>query len=172
MILAGDIGGTKTNVALLETNGSDTGSVVRQQTFPSARYDSLEAILKEFIGTSEMNVTGACFGIAAPVIEGNARTPNLNWTVKSESLARLLKIERCGLINDLRATAYGIPTLKASLLTLGVGVSDMMHRALGRGRVEWPASSTTKATIILFRQRGGTLTTHRRTKKKSICCVT
>jgi len=132
MILAGDIGGTKTNVALLETNGSDTGSVVRQQTFPSAHYDSLEAILKEFIGTSEMNVTGACFGIAAPVIEGYARTPNLNWTVKSESLARLLKIERCGLINDLEATAYGIPTLKASqLLTLNVGDERHDgHRAL------------------------------------------
>jgi glucokinase len=132
MILAGDIGGTKTNIALLETNGSDTGSVVRQQTFPSARYDSLEAILTEFIGTSEMNVTGACFGIAAPVIEGYARTPNLNWTVKSESLARLLKIERCGLINDLEATAYGIPTLKASqLLTLNAGDERHDgHRAL------------------------------------------
>jgi glucokinase len=132
MILAGDIGGTKTNVALFEPNRSEIGSVVRLQTFPSARYDSLEAILTEFIGDTELSITGACFGIAAPVIEGNARTPNLNWTVRSESLASLLKIERCSLINDLEATANGIPGLCASqLLTLNAGdEKDDGHRAL------------------------------------------
>jgi len=132
MILAGDIGGTKTNVALFESNGSDPGSVIRQQTFPSARYDSLEAILKEFIGESKLCLSGACFGIAAPVIEGNARTPNLNWTVKSESLAQLLNLNRCGLINDLEATAFGIPALtSAQLLTLNVGDERRDgHRAL------------------------------------------
>jgi glucokinase len=132
MILAGDIGGTKTNVALFEATGSELGAVVRQQKFPSASYDSLEAILKEFIGESELSITGACFGIAAPVIERNAKTPNLNWTVSSEALARLLKIERCGLINDLEATAYGIPLLTASqLMTLNTGdVKRDGHRAL------------------------------------------
>lgn len=132
MILAGDIGGTKTNVAIFETNGSEIGSVVRQQTFPSARYDSLEAILTEFIGATKLSIAGACFGIAAPVIEGNARTPNLNWTVRSESLARLLRIERCSLINDLEATANGIPGLRDSqLLTLNGGdEKDDGHRAL------------------------------------------
>ena len=132
MILAGDIGGTKTNVALFETSGSEIGDVVRQQTFPSARYDSLEAILSEFIGETQLSIAGACFGIAAPVIEGNARTPNLNWTISSESLARLLKIERCGLINDLEATAYGIPGLRNSqLLTLNAGDERHDgHRAL------------------------------------------
>ena len=54
MIIAGDIGGTKTNVALFETNGSEVGAVVRQQTFPSGGYDSLEAILDEFIGGTEL----------------------------------------------------------------------------------------------------------------------
>jgi glucokinase len=86
MILAGDIGGTKTNVALFETSGRAIGPVVRQQTFPSAHYNSLEGILTEFIGETQLRLTGACFGIAAPVIEGNARTPNLNWTVNSQLL--------------------------------------------------------------------------------------
>src|ERR1700687_4861116 len=131
MILAGDIGGTKTNVALFETNGSELSAIVRQQKFPSANYGSLEAILTEFIGATQLGITGACFGIAAPVIEGCAKTPNLNWTVSSASLARLLKIERCGLINDLEATAHGIPTLTASqLLTLNTGVEKPDgHRA-------------------------------------------
>ena len=132
MILAGDIGGTKTNIALFESNGTEVGPVIRQQKFPSGRYDSLEAILAEFIGGAEMTVTAACFGIAAPVIQSNAKTPNLNWTVKSESLAQLLKIERVGLINDLEATAFGIPALTASqLLTLNVGEAKRDgHRAL------------------------------------------
>jgi glucokinase len=132
MILAGDIGGTKTNVALFQQNESEVGPVVRQQTFPSAAYDSLEAILKEFIGETELKIAGACFGIAAPVIEGRAKTPNLNWTVSAESLAALLKIDRVGIINDLEATAHGIPALNESqLLTLNTGDQARGgHRAL------------------------------------------
>jgi glucokinase len=122
MILAGDIGGTKTNVALFQSGGSDIGSVVRQQTFPSASFDSLEAIISEFLGQHEDEIGAACFGIAAPVIEGQARPPNLRWSVKSDSLARMLEIERVGLINDLEATAHGIAGLKSSqLLTLNPG---------------------------------------------------
>ena len=132
MILAGDIGGTKTNVALFETNGSEVGPVVRQQTFRSGGYDSLEAILKEFIGETALKIAGACFGIAAPVIEGRAKTPNLNWTISAESLAALLKIDRVGIINDLEATAHGIPALNDSqLLTLNAGDQTRGgHRAL------------------------------------------
>lgn len=122
MILAGDIGGTKTNIALFQSNGSDVGSVIRQHTFRSADYKSLESILLEFIGQSELEIKNACFGIAAPVVEGRAKTPNLNWTISQESLADLLKIDRVSLINDLEATAYGIATLgESQLLTLNVG---------------------------------------------------
>jgi len=132
MIIAGDIGGTKTNVALFHTNGSEVGPVVRQQTFRSGAYDSLEAILKEFINGTELKISGACFGIAAPVIAGSAKTPNLNWTVSAESLAEVLKIPSVGLINDLEATAHGIGTLSDSqLLTLNPGDSTRGgHRAL------------------------------------------
>jgi len=132
MILAGDIGGTKTNVALFQTNGSEVGPVVRQQKFRSGGYESLEAILKEFIGETKPNIRGACFGIAAPVIEGFAKTPNLNWTVSADSLADLLEIDRVNLINDLEATAHGILSLnETQLLTLNSGeVKDDGHRAL------------------------------------------
>jgi glucokinase len=132
MILSGDIGGTKTNVALFQANGSDLGPVVRQQTFPSGAYDSLEAILKEFIDGTEPEISGACFGVAAPVIEGQAKTPNLNWTVSAASLAEMLKIDRVGLINDLEATAHGIGLLSDSqLLTLNEGrAREGGHRAL------------------------------------------
>ena len=122
MILAGDIGGTKTNVALFQTNGSEVGPVIKQRTFRSADYDSLETILKEFVGETESKITDACFGIAAPVIQGRAKTPNLDWTVSAESLAEVLEIDRVGLINDLEATARGIAALNDSqLLTLNTG---------------------------------------------------
>ncbi|MGI9166856.1 MAG: glucokinase [Pyrinomonadaceae bacterium] len=122
MILAGDIGGTKTNIALFQTNGSEVGSVIRQRTFRSADYESLESILQEFIGETEPGITSACFGIAAPVIQGRAKTPNLNWTISDEALADLLRIDQVWLINDLEATAYGIETLGDSqLLTLNAG---------------------------------------------------
>ena len=132
MIIAGDIGGTKTNVALFQVNGSEVGPVVRLQKFPSGGYDSLEAILKEFIGNTELDISGASFGIAAPVIGGYAKAPNLNWTVSAASLAELLKVDRVGLINDLEATAFGIPALTGSqLLTLNNGtVRSDGHQAL------------------------------------------
>jgi glucokinase len=132
MIIAGDIGGTKTNVALFQANGREVGPVVKQQKFPSSGYNSLEAILKEFIGDTKLEITGACFGIAAPVIEGYATTPNLNWNIRAESLADLLKIDQVGLINDLEATAFGIPALSSSqLLTLNKGNARADgHRAL------------------------------------------
>ena len=122
MILSGDIGGTKTNIALFQSNGSEVGPIIRQSTFPSAQYRSLESIIQEFIGQTNPEINTACFGIAAPVVEGRAETPNLNWTVSEESLADLLKIDRVSLINDLEATAYGIATLGDSqLLTLNSG---------------------------------------------------
>jgi glucokinase len=122
MILAGDIGGTKTNVALFQTNGSEVGPVIKQRTFRSADYDSLETILKEFVGETELKITDACFGIAAPVVQGCAKTPNLDWTVRAQSLAEVLEIDRVSLINDLEATARGIAALNDSqLLTLNTG---------------------------------------------------
>jgi glucokinase len=132
MIIAGDIGGTKTNVALFQAQGSEVGAIARQRKFPSCEYNSLEAILTEFIDGNEIEISGACFGIAAPVIDGCAKTPNLNWTVSAKSLAELLKIPRVGLINDLEATAFGIPALSSSqLLTLNAGeVRHDGHRAL------------------------------------------
>jgi glucokinase len=123
MILAGDIGGTKTNVALLESVDGELGAVVAERTYPSAGYDSLEAILREFIaGERGPKLTHACFGVAGPVIEGRVETPNLVWDVSASALVETLGIERVGLINDLEATAYGIETLKqGQLFALNTG---------------------------------------------------
>ncbi len=133
MILAGDIGGTKTNVAFFETKGESVGEVKSQQSFPSGKYDSLNAILKEFVSAHAVeNLTHACFGIAGPVIDGRSETPNLAWVVESKSLAAQLGIERVKLINDLEATAAGIEALTPDKLhTLNEGDSSVVgNRAL------------------------------------------
>lgn len=122
MILAGDIGGTKTNIVLLESDGRAPGTVAAEGTYASGAYDSLEAILREFIAEHRPKLTHACFGVAGPVIEGRVDTTNLAWDVNARTLVEALGIERVGLINDLEATAYGIEALKQDQLhTLNSG---------------------------------------------------
>jgi glucokinase len=113
MIIAGDIGGTKTNVALFDSGGGEIGRPVVEQSFPSGRYPSLEAILNEFVETHRpLEVTHACFGVAGPVVGGRVEATNLAWTVSEEALAETLHVPRVHLINDLVATAFGIDELK------------------------------------------------------------
>ena len=130
MILAGDIGGTKTNVALFEIE--ETGKPLAQRSFPSGKYDSLEAIVGEFVAEHKPELTHACFGIAGPVKDGQVKTPNLKWVVDGQTLARTLKLDHVELINDLEATAYGIEGLgEAQLHTLNEGKAEAgAHRAL------------------------------------------
>ncbi len=133
MIIAGDIGGTKTNVALYEAEGDRLGGVVALQSFPSGKYPSLEAILEEFLlAHKDARLTGACFGVAGPVVGNSVDATNLPWDVRAEVLAEILKVESVRLINDLEATAYGIEVLEHSrLLTLSEGNGNWHgHRAL------------------------------------------
>ena len=117
MLLAGDIGGTKTNLGLFEA--LDGSLVARsQQSFPSKNYDGLESILTEFMSAAgQPEIAAAAFGIAGPVVDGVSVTPNLPWLVKASSLASLLQLPSISLLNDLEATAYGIAELKAGEFT-------------------------------------------------------
>lgn len=110
MILAGDIGGTKTNLALFTDVGGHL-EPEQSRSFPSRQYGSLEAIVEEFRRENPANLTAACFGIAGPVAEGRVQTTNLPWTVDAGELARMLGLSTIRLINDLEATAYGIHSL-------------------------------------------------------------
>ena len=135
MIIAADIGGTKTNVALFEAGagGRSVGSPVVQQSFPSARYTSLEEIVTEFVAAHRpARITHACFGVAGPVVRGRVEATNLVWTVSEAGLAAALGLPRVGLINDLEATAYGIGELSPEqLYTLNEGEGGRAgHRAL------------------------------------------
>ena len=134
MIIAGDIGGTKTNVALFEVGvGGKVGSPLAQQSFPSAGYDSLEAILTEFVGQHpRAGITHACFGVAGPVVRGHVDATNLTWEVYDFKLAEAVGLPSVQLINDLEATAFGIGELgPEQLYTLNEGGGERVgHRAL------------------------------------------
>jgi glucokinase len=110
MILAGDIGGTKVNLAFFENSESGlTMSVCG--TFPSHDHSSLEEIVRLFIAQHQLKVEYACFGIAGPVKEGKGKLTNLPWLVDARELARNLKLKQVWLINDLEANAHGITGL-------------------------------------------------------------
>ncbi len=108
MILAGDIGGTKTVIGLFEP-AADRLQAVREETFPSRSHGTLEEILDQFLGRgSHPPLHAACFGVAGPVVEGRTRTTNLPWELDERKLAEALQIPRAKLLNDLEAAAYGM----------------------------------------------------------------
>jgi glucokinase len=109
LILAGDIGGTKTNLALFEPGASTPASV---ETFRSREQTSLDAMVEAFLAGHSTHVDAACFGVAGPVRNGNCvDATNLAWDVDASRLERLLGLENVGLLNDLEANAWGISGL-------------------------------------------------------------
>jgi glucokinase len=110
MILAGDIGGTSTRLALFDVKGGRLVPRI-ESDFPSGRYPGLEALLSEFLDRHRSRISAACFGIAGPVREGRVETPNLSWVVDGAQLAHQLDLESVTLLNDLEATAYGVIAL-------------------------------------------------------------
>lgn len=124
MILAVDIGGTKTRVALFER---EQGRLARraETSYPSQEYPGLEAIIRLFREEHPERPACASFGVAGPVRDGRCETTNLPWLVDSVRLAELLGLERAGLINDLEANAWGLPELGADdLVVLSAGAPD------------------------------------------------
>lgn len=112
MILAGDIGGTKTHLALFAQQ--DSGLVIVADTiYPSKAYPSLTVIIQEFLASTNLTavIDAACFGIAGPIIDDSCTVTNLPWTVTATELRALLHCEKVILLNDLEAIGYGIPVL-------------------------------------------------------------
>jgi glucokinase len=129
MILAGDIGGTSTRLALVE-NRQGRLVTVRGGVFSSAQYPGLSEIADAFVRKSGERVDAACFGIAGPVQHGRVVTPNLPWIVEGELLARDLGLPAVKLLNDLEANAYGIAALAPEdFVTLNAGALDASGNA-------------------------------------------
>ncbi len=121
IVLAGDIGGTKTNLALFSVHG-DKLHIEKLKKFSSKSYSGLVPVLEDFLAETHPVIESACFGIAGAVVDGKVRTPNLPWMVDIAELRRALKLEIVTLLNDLEAAGYGIFTLENDeLFTLNEG---------------------------------------------------
>jgi glucokinase len=113
VILAGDIGGTKTVIALFEERAGVLHEA-HAETFPSQSHSSLEEILAKFLKTRPgMKLTAGCFGVAGPIIAGKSKITNLPWEMAEDTLAAAVGVKCVKLLNDLEAAAYGMLHLKA-----------------------------------------------------------
>lgn len=112
-LLAGDIGGTKSNLATFRIVGREL-VLVRSQRYSSASYAGLNAILREYLAADERPILAACFGLPGPVHHGRAKPTNLSWGVDAAEISAGFEIPHVSVLNDLEANAYGIPHLKPS----------------------------------------------------------
>jgi glucokinase len=124
MILAGEIGATRTRLAAFEKEGSRLHLLV-ERNYLSHEHNDLSEIINAFIKAEGIAVHQACFGVAGPVRRGRSKISNLPWIIDSRDLAKQLKLDSVGMINDLEAYAYGIDGLDSKdFVTLNEGSED------------------------------------------------
>jgi len=127
LILAGDVGGTKTRLGLLRV-GKQKDRWLALEVFPSGHYCGLEEVLEDFLrrkALSKGEIASACFGVAGPATGKTASGTNLPWVIRTTSLQRTFAIERLELINDIVALSYGLSQLKRQDL-------DVLHAGIPR----------------------------------------
>jgi glucokinase len=121
MLLAGDIGGTKTVLAVCSPEAGARAPLL-EMTFLSGRYASLAAVVGEFMAKHSYAVSHASFGVAGPVVAGRAEVTNLPWEMSESGLQSELQFRAVRLLNDLESIAYAVPHLSASdLHTINAG---------------------------------------------------
>ena len=146
MILAGDIGGTNTRLALVDGDPREPSAL---EIYPSSAHASLEEMVEEFLGKHPAEPAAASFAIAGPIRNGRVQVTNLAWSVDASSLASALGLDRVVLLNDLEANAWGLPALSADdLHVLNAGMPDAQGNAavcsagtgLGEAGMYWDGS--------------------------------
>lgn len=128
MILAGDVGGTKTRLA---SYNLENGKLVRREIekFDSKAFSGLQEIVSTFLAKRNLQVQAACFGVPGPVINGHVKLPNLPWELSEKELSAGLGIQKLRLVNDLVATAASIPHLSPDeIVTLYPGKQQREQR--------------------------------------------
>lgn len=124
IVLAGDVGGTKSALALFEVNSSGALQLVRDGTLPSREFDSLELAIEQFLAAGERPaIDSVCLGVAGPVVDGRCVATNLPWIIDEKLLTLAIPCPRVKLLNDLEIAAHGVLGLpEDELRTLQAGV--------------------------------------------------
>lgn len=124
LVLAGDVGGTKTSLGLFSLTGRRPVLEV-MASYPSPEASSLEECIARFLDEQNRPVSRACFGIAGPVLRGTSKTTNLPWVVSEAGILERFKWEAVRLVNDLVATARSVFVLEETeLYEINRGVRD------------------------------------------------
>src|SRR5439155_22883058 len=152
MLLAGDIGGTKTLLGLFDPASVRPRPVV-VRSFPTLEFDDLTSMIAAFVKEDEVrhaSVDAACFGVAGPVIGDEAELTNVPWRVDARRVASVFSLRRVNLLNDLQAMAYAVPVLREAevhvlqegeplrggniaLIAAGTGLGEaLLHNVHGR----------------------------------------
>lgn len=127
-VLGGDIGGTKTRLAVISVTGTRVHTE-REQSYASQDYTEFAELLCDFMENSDVPILAA-FGIAGPVQGRVVHATNLPWRIDADALQQRFGFTLCNLLNDLEATAYGLPALgPEDMLTLHAGTSDACGNA-------------------------------------------
>lgn len=120
-IVAGDVGGTKVLLQLVEVTAS-ARTVAIEERYQSSAYATFDLLLTDFLGRCDGAIDSACFAVAGPVIGDRAGVTNLGWSIDAVALAKHYSIARVALINDFYAVALGVPLLApADLIPLNAG---------------------------------------------------
>jgi glucokinase len=168
MILAADIGGTKTLIALFDWKAERVEPIF-EESYPSREYGSLEDIVREFLDAykrrlvrvpdaeaderqpeaaleTPLVIEAACLGVAGPCIENRCQTTNLPWVIDGAELAKQFEIRSIRLLNDLEATAHGLLLLNEDELE----ALNPPARAVHKGAIALIAAGTGLGEAILF----------------------
>ncbi|KJH71030.1 glucokinase [Aliterella atlantica] len=147
ILLAGDIGATKTILRLVESQATSgdrqlpNQTTLHEQTYPSQEFADLVPMVGKFLGEaqqqgSQITPEKACFGIAGPVVNNTSKLTNLNWNLEASRLERELQVAQVALINDFVAVGYGVLGLsEEDLHTLQPGTpnTDAPIAVIGAG---------------------------------------
>lgn len=151
MLLAGDIGATKTLLGVFDAQGRRPRAIATR-SFGTLDYSSLPAMLEEFsreVSLGNTPIESACFGIAGPILGDTAQLTNADWGIDGPDIAEQLGLDRIELLNDLQAMAYAVPVLNASeVQTLQAGEADQ------RGNIALIAAGTGLGEALLHNVDG------------------
>jgi glucokinase len=145
MILAGDLGGTKSNLGLFDVQQGKLATIAEKR-YATQQHSGLDMMVQDFLRETRGKVSASCFGIAGPVVNNKVHGANMPWEVDGALTAQQLGLNRVRLLNDLEAAAYGISVMEPKdMVTLHTGVATLeTNRAviaagtgLGEGVLFW-----------------------------------
>ena len=141
-LLVGDIGGTKTNLALYHASNF---TLAVERNYQNKAFTNAEQLIQQFHQDVGFTASAACFGVAGAVRSGRCNMPNLGWTIDSEALSQLFNFSKTILLNDLEATAYGIASLRPNQIeTINEGTAQ------ANGNIALIAAGTGLGEAMLF----------------------